>query len=78
MTNELITPAKRAWYRPPIALDFTVRFPYSLRSLTMQQIPMFVASNLHVRYLKVYEKSNYHTVKWVRYMTKAGTYQFRI
>jgi len=39
---------------------------------------MFPASGLQVRFLKVFEKSNYQTVKWVRYMTKAGSYQYRL
>lgn len=37
---------------------------------------MFTASGLLVRFLKVFEKSNYQSVKWVRYLTKSnGTYQ---
>ncbi|KAI7820877.1 adaptor complexes medium subunit family [Kickxella alabastrina] len=52
------------WSRPPIALDF--------------QVLMFTASGLLVRFLKVFEKSNYQSVKWVRYMTKAGSYEIRI
>jgi AP-2 complex subunit mu-1 len=40
---------------------------------------MFTASGLLVRFLKVFEKGNYQSVKWVRYMTKAnGTYQIRV
>jgi AP-2 complex subunit mu-1 len=40
---------------------------------------MFTASGLLVRFLKVFEKSNYQSVKWVRYMTKSkGTYQIRV
>ena len=54
----------RARRRPPIVMDF--------------QVPMFAASGLHVRFLKVFEKSNYQTIKWVRYITKAGQYQHRI
>ena len=30
-----------------------------------------------MRFLKVFEKSNYQTIKWVRYITKAGTYSHR-
>lgn len=52
------------WVRPPICLDF--------------QVPMFTASGLRVRFLRVYEKSNYKTIKWVRYVTRAGHYQYRI
>lgn len=62
---ELIMSTKnKAWLRPPIAVDF--------------QVPMFTASGLHVRSLKIYERSNYQTTKWVRYVTRAGSYQVRI
>ena len=40
---------------------------------------MFTASGLIVRFLKVFEKSSYQSVKWVRYLTKAsGSYQVRV
>jgi hypothetical protein len=55
---------KKAWSRPPISMDF--------------QVLMFTSSGLLVRFLKVFEKSNYTSVKWVRYMTKAGSYQIRV
>uniref|UniRef100_A0A6V4WFN1 MHD domain-containing protein n=1 Tax=Prymnesium polylepis TaxID=72548 RepID=A0A6V4WFN1_9EUKA len=58
------TMGDKQWSRPPISMDF--------------QVPMFAASGLHVRFLKVFEKSNYQTIKWVRYITKAGQYQHRI
>jgi AP-2 complex subunit mu-1 len=63
---ELISSTLEAkkWSRPPISLEF--------------QVPMFTASGLHVRFLKVYEKSNYQAVKWVRYVTQAGNYENRI
>ncbi|RKP23919.1 Mu homology domain-containing protein, partial [Syncephalis pseudoplumigaleata] len=54
---------QKAWSRPPISLDF--------------QVLMFTSSGLLVRFLKVFERSNYRSVKWVRYMTKAGSYQIR-
>ncbi|KAJ1841513.1 clathrin associated protein complex medium subunit, partial [Coemansia sp. RSA 2708] len=38
------------WSRPPISLDF--------------QVLMFTASGLLVRFLKVFEKANYPSVKW--------------
>ncbi|KAI8821627.1 adaptor complex AP-3 domain-containing protein [Fimicolochytrium jonesii] len=57
------TTTKKVWSRPPISLDF--------------QVLMFTASGLMVRFLKIFEKSNYPSVKWVRYMTKPGTYQIR-
>ncbi|KAA3456379.1 AP-2 complex subunit mu-like [Gossypium australe] len=40
-------------------------------------VPMFTASGLRVRFLKVWEKSGYNTVEWVRYITKAGSYEIR-
>jgi len=54
----------KKWSRPPISLEF--------------QVPMFTASGLHVRFLKVYEKSNYQAIKWVRYVTQAGIVEQRI
>ena len=40
---------------------------------------MYTASGLIVRFLKVFEKSNYTSIKWVRYLTKAsGSYQVRV
>ena len=37
---------------------------------------MFTASGLTVRFLKVFEKKDYSSVKWVRYLTKAeGSYK---
>jgi len=36
------------------------------------QVPMFTSSGLKVRFLKVWEKSGYPTVKWVRYLACAG------
>lgn len=58
------TTHKRVWSRPPISMDF--------------QVLMFTSSGLLVRFLKVFEKSGYQSVKWVRYMTKAGSYQIRV
>ncbi|KAF7809989.1 AP-2 complex subunit mu [Senna tora] len=55
---------KKSWTRPPIQMEF--------------QVPMFTASGLRVRFLKVWEKSGYNTVEWVRYITKAGSYEVRI
>jgi len=55
---------EKAWSRPPVVMEF--------------QVPMFTASGLHVRFLKVFERGNYQTIKWVRYITRAGSYQIRI
>ena len=52
------TTIKQVWARPPIDVDF--------------QVLMFTASGLIVRFLKVFEKSNYQSVKWVKCLTKAG------
>ncbi|KAF0934668.1 hypothetical protein E2562_026416, partial [Oryza meyeriana var. granulata] len=54
---------KKSWNRPPIQMEF--------------QVPMFTASGLRVRFLKVWEKSGYNTVEWVRYITRAGSYEIR-
>ncbi|KAA1069737.1 hypothetical protein PGT21_032430 [Puccinia graminis f. sp. tritici] len=59
------TTHRKAWSRPPINIDF--------------QVLMYTSSGLLVRFLKVFEKANYNSVKWVRYLTKAsGSYQIRI
>ena len=54
----------KAWSRPPLSIEF--------------QVPMFTASGLHVRFLKVFEKSSYATTKWVRYITRGRNYQVRV
>ncbi|KAF9011599.1 clathrin adaptor, mu subunit [Hymenopellis radicata] len=59
------TTTRQVWARPPIDVDF--------------QVLMFTSSGLIVRFLKVFEKSNYNSIKWVRYLTKAsGSYQIRV
>lgn len=55
---------EKAWVKPPISIEFSV--------------PMFTASGLRVRFLRVIEKSGYRPVKWIRYVTKGGDYQHRI
>merc|ERR1712238_518491 len=57
------TVRNKVWNRQPINLEF--------------QVPMFTASGVHVRFLRVYDKSGYHTNRWVRYITKAGGYSVR-
>jgi AP-2 complex subunit mu-1 len=54
----------KAWSRPPVSMNFSLL--------------MFTSSGLLVRYLKVFEKNNYSSVKWVRYMTRAGNYEIRL
>lgn len=58
------TTKEKSWNRAPISMEF--------------QVPLFAASGLHVRFLKVYDKSGYQTTRWVRYITRAGEYQCRI
>jgi len=61
----IATAADKVWDRPPISMDFTV--------------PMFAASGLKIRFLRVTEtKLGYVPSKWVRYMTKGGSYQRRL
>eukprot|EP01091_Cochliopodium_minus_P011992 TRINITY_DN3536_c0_g1_i1.p1 TRINITY_DN3536_c0_g1~~TRINITY_DN3536_c0_g1_i1.p1 ORF type:complete len:429 (-),score=108.02 TRINITY_DN3536_c0_g1_i1:78-1364(-) len=58
------TTVKKVWSRPPISLSF--------------EVPT-CASGLVVRYLRVVEhKLRYTPLKWVRYIARAGNYQFRI
>jgi AP-2 complex subunit mu-1 len=54
----------KPWNKPPINVEF--------------QVPMFTASGINVRFLKVVEASQYLAVKWVRYVTRNGNYQIRI
>jgi len=56
------TATSSRWEKPPILMDFV--------------IPALTASGLQIRYLKIV--SDYKAIKWVRYITKAGTIQYRI
>lgn len=60
----LPTSREKPWVKPPISMDF--------------KIPMYSASGVFVRFLKVYEKNSYKTTRWVQYLTKAGEYEVRI
>lgn len=51
---------EKGWVKPPISLEF--------------EIPMFTASGLRIRFLKVYEKSGYKPTKLHKSLTKAGDY----
>lgn len=42
------------------------------------EIPYNVPSGLQVRYFKVFERSNYAALPWVRYITRSGNYDFRL
>ncbi|KAK6464750.1 Mu homology domain-containing protein [Scheffersomyces coipomensis] len=67
LTAEIELPSSSSslfnWVKPPITLDF--------------KIEMFSSSGLTVKFLKVQEKANYKTVKWVKYCTQAGSYEVR-
>ncbi|MQL88896.1 hypothetical protein Taro_021466 [Colocasia esculenta] len=65
---------KKSWTRPPIQMEFQTN---RHQKCWFWQVPMFTASGLRVRFLKVWEKSGYNTVEWVRYITKAGSYEIR-
>lgn len=52
------------WSKLPMTLDFSME--------------MFSSSGLSVKFLKVVEKSNYRTIKWVKYTTVSGSYDFRL
>ncbi|XP_057480993.1 AP-2 complex subunit mu-like isoform X2 [Actinidia eriantha] len=54
---------KKSATKPPIQMEF--------------QVPMFTASGLRVRFLKVWEKSGCNTVEWILYITKVGSYEIR-
>ncbi|KAK9470577.1 Mu homology domain-containing protein [Dipodascopsis tothii] len=53
----------KVWSRPPVSMQFSLL--------------MYTSSGLLVRYLKVFEKSNYTSIKWVRYIVRAGNYEIR-
>ncbi|KJP87217.1 hypothetical protein AK88_03134 [Plasmodium fragile] len=50
-------------YKMPITLSF--------------KIPMFTSSGVYIKYLKVFEKSNYKIIKWIKYLTESGIYQYK-
>ena len=62
--NLIQTTNDAPWSKPPVSIDF--------------QVPMFTASGLRVRFLRVIDRTNYKPLKWIRYMTKAGSYSHRI
>lgn len=54
---------KHAVAKSPLNLEFSM--------------DMYSASGLLVKFLKVVEKNNYRTVKWIKYTTTAGSYEIR-
>lgn len=60
----LLVKDPQPWVKAPISMEFN--------------IPMFTSTGLRVRYLKITDKSGYTPLKWIRYVTKAGDFQFRI
>ncbi|KAI4834904.1 AP-2 complex subunit mu [Plasmodium brasilianum] len=57
----------------------TVKFlnTYKLPITLSFKIPMFTSSGMYIRYLKVFEKSNYKIIKWIKYLTESGIYQYK-
>lgn len=51
------------WQKPPISLKF--------------EILMFSNSGLVVRYFTIKESQKYKTIKWIRYVSKSGSYEIR-
>lgn len=51
------------WLRPPIQLSFV--------------LDMYACSGLTVKFLKIHDKANYRTIKWVNYKCSAGNYNVR-
>ncbi|KAF6157456.1 hypothetical protein GIB67_004394 [Kingdonia uniflora] len=76
----------------PGGKEYMLRAEFSLPSISAEEaaperkppirvkfeIPYFTVSGIQVRYLKVIEKSGYHALPWVRYITKAGEYELRL
>mmetsp|Transcript_12390 Transcript_12390/g.45167 ORF Transcript_12390/g.45167 Transcript_12390/m.45167 type:complete len:440 (-) Transcript_12390:1427-2746(-) len=62
--NMISTLNEKAWDKPPIKIAFN--------------LPMYTSTGLRIRFLKVYEKSNYVPRKWVRYLTQAGDFEVRL
>ncbi len=54
--------------------DAALKKPISVKF----EIPYFTVSGIQVRYLKITEKSGYHALPWVRYITQNGDYQVRM
>lgn len=41
------------------------------------EIPYFTVSGFQLTYMKVFEKSGYKAIPWIRYITRSGEYQIR-
>ena len=62
---------------PSVASE--IRERYSKDPITVHfEIPYFTISGIQVRYLKIVDKSGYHALPWVRYITQNGQYQIRM
>jgi len=73
----------------PGAREFVLRARFGLPSVAAErgpekrpitvrfEIPYFTVSGLQVRHLKIFEKSGYNALPWVRYITVNGDYNIR-
>jgi len=67
----------RAHFGLPSIADEDARKPKIPIGVSFE-IPYFTVSGIQVRYLKIIEKSGYHALPWVRYITQNGDYQIRM
>jgi AP-2 complex subunit mu-1 len=63
MTGEVGSRAGK-WIKPPITMEF--------------EVVMYTASGLFVKFLKVLDEDGGASVKWVKYVSVAGSYQIQL
>lgn len=64
---------------PSVASEEAGADQWRKRSIQIRfEIPYFTVSGIQVRYLKIFEKSGYAALPWVRYITQNGDYQLRM
>lgn len=57
-----------------IAVDHSYK---SIPIMVNFEIPYYTLSGINVRFLKITEKSNYHSMSWVRYIVRNGEFAMR-
>ncbi|OMJ19614.1 AP-2 complex subunit mu [Smittium culicis] len=63
LSSDVVSPNAFSWARPPMSLTF--------------KLTIFTPSGLIVKFLQIQESGNYKSVKWVRYLTNAGSFTIR-